>query len=673
MASLLVIAAYAIPVLLGLALYLRFRKHPDALEAMAVSWAVGWACICVIEIVGNQLLGLRLDGSFFAAVSAALIVPTGLLLVLSRQRLWSLVGKVKLPPELRSGRGLAYLTLFVSFIGLMFYKAIITPPDSTDALVYHMELPKLAFATGNFPATPGLGWLEITTAWSGLIETQQLWIYLGGGQANELLVRPIMPVYSALLLLLVFRDVLRSNGLVAAGLAAAILFSLNEFVSLTTVLWAEVPVAFYSYLAVRQYLEVPIGLRSKFAAGAFAGMAGLVKYDGLILLFAVSVGYGVAALRERNGEVTQSLARRAINGGRNFAIPVAVGLLVASPLLLRNTLTFGNPIYPFIWGGKNTEQIAYFTADSSWSDYVRFRIHETVVLLGSIVTATIVLGLLRLRSWTRNETLLLTVLVFYLAIYLYPPLGGSHIRYLAPILPIAAVLSGRNLSWWLSGSSLEARKRGSALILSLMGLAILLLVIVDVKPPYLIQYVGTFLALGAVILLGAAALKLKRGERFAQRIALVMAATILLPGVFAVAADRYPPREVTWDLALLPEDPAIFLNQRLGDDWRMWHWINLNTPLGATILTFEARLFYLDRGVIFGADHILLPTYSMLLGDAVAYVRGLGVTYVLDSPWSHNPDINRIFWTRSVLFQNLGNQTYFTVVHAENGVRLYSL
>lgn len=672
MASLLVIAAYAIPVLLGLALYLRFRQHPDALEAMAISWAVGWACICVIEIIGNQLLGLRLDGSFFGAVSAALIVPTGLLLALNRQRLWSLIGKAKWPLGLKSGIGLAYLALFVSFLGLVFYKAISTPPDSTDALVYHMKLPELAFATGSFPATPGLGWLEITTAWSGLLETQQLWIYLGGGQANEILVRPIMPVYSALLLLLVFRDVLRSHSLVAAGLAAAILFSLNEFVSLTTVLWAEIPVAFYSYLAVRQYLVVPIGLRSKLAAGAFAGMAGLVKYDGLILLFAVSVGYCVAALRERNGEVTP-LSRRAMNGGRNFAIVAAVGLLVASPLLLRNGLVFGNPIYPFIWGGKNTEQIAYFTADYSWNDYVRFRIQETVVLLGSIVTATIVLGLLRLRQWSRNEIFLLTVLVSYLPIYLYPPLGGSHIRYLAPVLPIAAVLSGWTLSWWLFESSLKARMRGSALILSLMGLVIMLLGIVDVKPPYLIQHVGTFLTLGAVILLGAVALKLKRGKRFDQRIALAIAVVILLPGAFAVAADRYPPREVAWDLALFPEDPAIFLNQRLGDDWRMWQWINLNTPSDATILTFEARLFYLDRGVIFGADHILLPTYSMLLVDAVAYVRGLGVTYVLDSPWSHTPDINRIFWTRSVLFQNLGNQTYFTIVHAENGVSLYSL
>jgi len=70
---------------------------------------------------------------------------------------------------------------------------------------------------------------------------------------------------------------------------------------------------------------------------------------------------------------------------------------------------------------------------------------------------------------------------------------------------------------------------------------------------------------------------------------------------------------------------------------------------------------------------MLLPTYSMLLADAVTYVRGLGVTYILDSPWSHEPEINRIFWTRSVIFQNLANQTYFTVVHAENEVKLYSL
>ena len=95
--------------------------------------------------------------------------------------------------------------------------------------------------------------------------------------------------------------------------------------------------------------------------------------------------------------------------------------------------------------------------------------------------------------------------------------------------------------------------------------------------------------------------------------------------------------------------------------------------MNASLLTFEARLFYLQRSVVFGSDHVLLPTYSMSLVDAVAFVRSLGIRDILDSPWSHIPDVNLIFWQRSVIFQNLDNRSFFQPIHAEGQVVLYSI
>jgi len=670
--SLLLPLAYTVPVLFGLGVYLWLRERPEPVEATAISWAIGWASICAIELTADHLVGVRLDAGFFLGVTLALAALPSIILIIRRERLVGMLKGLSLPSDLRSREGFAYLALITSFIAFVFYKAVITPPDSTDALVYHMELPKLAFETGQFPATPGVGWTEIVTAWSGLIETQQLWIYLGSSQVNEFLVRPIMPVYSALLLLIVFRDVRRSYGIPAAGLAATCLFSLNEFASLSTVLWAEVPVAFYSYLAVRPYLEAPIRSPSKIALGALAGMAALVKYDWLALLLALAVAYFALPFLETNSIARLRGTQRARRGARNFAVVVAAGLAVASPLLLRNALIFGNPVYPFLIGGTNTEQIGYYGADYSLNDYARFRIHESIILLGSIVGAAIVMGVLRWRSWSRYEKFVLAVLLLYMPLFLYAPLAGSHIRYLAPVLPLGAVLAGRNLSWWFTESELAQRRRGALVILALAGIVTGLLWVSDAKPAYLIQYVATFLILSFALLLASMALALRRMKRFAVPVTFIIAAALLVPGVLAVAADKYPPREVAWDFSILPPDPVVFLEQRLGNDWRMWQWINQNTPRDAILLTFEARLFYLDREVVFGADHILLPTYSMSLNDAVSYVRGLNVTYVLDSPWSHVPEVNRIFLNRSPLFQNLGDQTYFTVVHTEGEVRLYS-
>jgi len=341
--------------------------------------------------------------------------------------------------------------------------------------------------------------------------------------------------------------------------------------------------------------------------------------------------------------------------------------------LLRNLYFFGNPIYPFVWGGVNTAQVSYYFADSSPNDYVRFRLHELIILLASVLSFGFAVGFLRLRSWFRPEASLVVTSSLYLGMFLYGPLAGSHVRYLAPIIPTAAAFGGRQLWWWLRESALRHRTIGAALLISFAMGAVVLLGIVDEKPAYLIQYVETSLAIGAILLLLAIVKHGSQSKRVEKVTAAIVAVALLSPGVFAVAADRFPPREAASDLNLIPQDPKTFLAVQFGDDWRMWEWINANLPLDTVLLTFEARLFYLERTVVFGSDRVLLPTYSMSLGDAVMFVRNLGIRDILDSPWSHNPDVNRIFWQRSVIFQNLDNRSFFQPIHYEGQVVVYAI
>ena len=183
----------------------------------------------------------------------------------------------------------------------------------------------------------------------------------------------------------------------------------------------------------------------------------------------------------------------------------------------------------------------------------------------------------------------------------------------------------------------------------------------------------TFAVLGSILLLLAILIRGTRARRVEKVTAAIVAAALLSPGVFAVAADRFPPREAALDFNLIPQDPQAFLAAQFGDDWLAWQWINANLPMDTILLTFEARLFYLERNVVFGSDHVLLPTYSMSLVDAVAFVRNLGVRDILDSPWSHNPDVNRVFWQRSVIFQNLDNRSFFQPIHTEGSVIVYAI
>jgi len=671
-ASGFLVLAYLVPWAFGLACYLWLRRVPTRIEALAVSWAIGWASINVVSILTNEFSRIAANEGFFGIISAFLSAASGLLLYRHRRKVRALLRGPLIPAWFRGGLGATILTVFGAFLFLVFYQAAIIPPVSTDAIVYHMRIPLIAWQTGYIPMNPGLGWLELANTFPNLLETQQLWIYLGANEASEVFMRPIMPIYTSLLLLIVLSDTRRWFGLPSAALATAALFSLNEFSSLTNVIWAEIPVAFFSYLAVRT-IASERGIRSSAAAGAFAGMAALTKYNGLVLLAAVALASAMFALHLSSSMRSGRRISRLTASLTELGVVTLTGLLVASPLLLRNLYFFGNPIYPFIWGGVNTEQVSYYFVDYSFNDYLRFRIDETIILLASVISFGFALGLLRHRSWFQPEAALFLTSSLYLVMFLYSTFAGSHVRYLAPIIPAASAFCGRQLWWFIREADIRRKAIGAAVLVTLAASVVGLLLVVDVRPDYLLQYVGTFLVGGAVVL----ALAILRGSKTNKRIekvtAALVAVALISPGIFAVAAARFPPRETALDVNLVPQDPESFLAGQFGDDWRMWQWINANLPLDTVLLTFEARLFYLERTVIFGADHVLLPTYSMSLIEAVAFVRNLGIRDILDSPWSHNPDVNRIFWQRSVIFQNLDNRSFFQPIHFEGRTVLYAV
>jgi hypothetical protein len=666
--------AYLVPPAFGLSVYVAAFKNPKKVEAAAFSWAVGWTTVNLVSFVANQFLRVPLNSTFYWMVTLALILSAAGLTYRFRKRLHPLVSPPFLPRDLRKGVGAALLLLLLAFVVLFTYKAMSIPPASTDAVVYHMVLPGEVLESGRLPIRPGIGWLDMVTAFPNLLVTQQLWIYLAAGGFNEVLVRPIMPVYSSLLLLVVFADTRRWFGLFPAALAASGLYSLTEFSSLTIVLWAEVPVAFYSYLAVR-YAVATLREGSGLAtAGVMAGSAALVKYNGLALFAALTLALIMMRIRDRRSVSLRGPADVRAPSNGSLLIFLILGALIAAPLLTRNALTFANPVYPYFLGGVNTAQIAYYYEAYDALGLVRIRLFEAVVLLGSVVMAGVVIGHVRRRTWSQTEWLLLLLLLFYLAIYVFPYFRGSYIRYLAPVIPTMAVLGGRHIAWWLSEASSRERALGMAVLEGMLLLVLGITASLDERPAYLREFVAFFLA-SSLALLFLALLRGRRGSPLSGRMTVLMVSVILLaPAFLAVAAERYPPRETAWDVSLMPEDPDTYLESRFGDDWRMWKWINANLPPDALILTFEPRLLYLERDVLFGASYQLIATYrGMPLEEAVGLIRQLGVKYVLDSPWSHVPEVNRIFWERSVLFQNLDNTTYFRVLHTEGEVILYEV
>jgi hypothetical protein len=672
----LLAAAYATPVLFGLGVYLAFARKPRRVEAAAISWGIGWAAVNLVTFTANQLFGARLDGTFYA-VTAGTLTAGGLgLVAYRRDRLRSLLRWPFLPPELKSGFGFAALVLLSGFLLLVLYKAMIVWPAAADALIYHMELPKAAFQGATLPFHAGVDLIDLASTYPDLLVTQQLWIYLGTTTFDSVFVRPIMPAYAILLFVLMFFDVRRWFGLATALTSVAALASLQGFAATTMVMFDEVPLAFYGYLALRLAVDASQQHGSWVPAGLFAGAAGLVKYQGFAAFAALGLALLVDAWWARHRHANHTTSDRWDVSLKRLAGFSVAGLAVTAVFLARNTISLGNPFYPYFFGGVDTEATAYYSEIYTPQVITEIWGFEAVALLSTVVIGCLLLGLFRVRTWTRIERLLFLMSVFYLPPYLYYPLPSQHIRYLAPILPAIAAFAGRQLVWWSREARIPQRIAGAALFAGLAGLVVALAARWQFQSPYIAEYAmgsaRVFLILAALITALVLVAALVSG-RARTAVTLGISLVLFTPGVFAVAAEQWEPRQNVWQVDLLPHSEDAYLSERLGSDWSMWKWINENLPANSTLLSFEPRLFYIDVRVLFAASHELTPTLNMTLDEAVAFLHTLGVQYVLNSLLASGPLVNQIFWRRSVLYQNLGNQSVFRPFHVEGDTVLYQL
>ncbi len=674
----LAVVAYGVPALFGLGVYLQFWTQPRRLEAAAVAWALGWAAVNLVSFLANQYLTVPLDERFYVGLGAPLAAVGGFLVARNRGRLAPLLKRPFLPQDLKQGPGLALLGLFGGFCVFVLYESLIIFPVHADELIYHMELPKIAWETGFLPLRPGLDLFGMATAYPDLLVTQQLWVYLGAGAFDPCLVRVVPAIYTALLIMLVLFDARRWFGLATAGLAAAVLLSLYSFTSLTILLMDEVPVAFYSYLALRFAFDALRSGGPWHAAGLFAGLSALVKYDGLLALLALGIAL-LLVYRWKPHPADHATAKPTwVSGLRRMAAYFAFAVPATLPLLLRNGLDLGNPIYPYFFGGVDSQLspilLAQFAAPAViveiWSS-------EFVSVVGTVAVAGIVLGLLRHREWTAPEGLVLLMIVLYLPPYLVYPLIGSQIRYLAPILPGIALFAGRQLDWLVSESARRPRFAGIALLLSLAGLT----AAIATWAPFYSNYerqiawvVAATFAISAVLVSVFVIARLLRGGSHLRRVATYGVVLVLLvPGVVAVADEQWEPNPFGGGPVLLPQSQGAYLSERIGPDWAMWQWMNANLPANASVLSFEPRTFYLDAHIVSALSPAMMPMYNMTLSASLGFAWSYGIRYVLDSPFGDSIFFNNFYVGISPIFQNLGNRSAFTPMHQEGGTVLYLL
>ncbi len=214
---------------------------------------------------------------------------------------------------------------------LLFYAAF--PPTFYDALLYHLGVPGYYLQSGGFASWP-------ENLFSALPQNAEMLnlLLLSGGSIHG---PKLLSLAASLALLLYLADWARAAGLRHAWLPALIFFSIPEVVFLAVTEKNDILLMLFLLPGIRSLVALkddPGNWKAGVAGGMFLGLAGGVKWQGLLVGAAFVCAY--------------FLASRAPLGKR-FRHVVLIGfivILLIAPWLLKNQATFGNPLHPYLSG-----------------------------------------------------------------------------------------------------------------------------------------------------------------------------------------------------------------------------------------------------------------------------------------------------------------------------------
>lgn len=362
-------------------------------------------------------------------------------------------------------QGIAFVAVLFAFVGAL------APERESDALWFHLDLPRLSLAQGHLVDLPH-EYVSLYPLNSELVFGAGLAV--GGSGAAKLL----NFAFFSLTALAVYQLARRVVPGTSAWLAVAI------FVTVPTVLWEattaynDLALAFHislAVLALARYVE----RRSSpwFAMAALNLGIGLGTKHVALLVLAALVAVFIVWLRVSGEKLWGALGTGALLG--------AIALLLASPWYVRSWAASGNPVFPELYSvfGAPADRwsavsdrgldafLAHFGRDRTPWNLLTLPWDMTVHAArygGTLGVLFLILlpGLAR-RGRPRGTGWLLAFAVLFLALWA-SPLSSFQLRHVVPIVPILAVLAAVALSGW------GRRARQGVPAVAVSGVAVLL-------------------------------------------------------------------------------------------------------------------------------------------------------------------------------------------------------
>jgi hypothetical protein len=419
---------------LGRRILIRLGIDSSLSDEEVVAFGITLGCLAL----GYAVWMICLAGLFLWPVLLALVV---LLVVWLHQDLaWIGRGLVPTWSAFRHIRPEIAATYVV--IGLLLAQALLralAPPTDFDAQMYHIAAPAAYLARGGY-----IAWLPNVPQTAFPFTSEMLFgllIALGDDTAPALFSFGIVLATCVTLAAFARRFFCRP---LAATLAIAIFLSTTYFIELMgrasqDPLWvlAELQ-GLYAVCAWircrdRKWLIV---------AGMTLGTSLASKYLGVVGLLLSGIGLAAVGLRAPRSQLRGSI------GAAVWVTTIA--LLIASPWYAKNWLQFGNPVFPYFFGGNTVSlgvdpslvQLTYGVG-RDWQDFLQLPlnmyIRANAFSEDPASFPTVLAWLLPLYAIVKRRPLIDWLLAWGLARFVLWSLMAQNLRYLAPVSPVIAL------------------------------------------------------------------------------------------------------------------------------------------------------------------------------------------------------------------------------------------
>jgi len=419
-------------------------------------------------------IGLAITGyAVFLLGVAGSLVASGIGLLLVSLSLISVAGwlrPIRTAPAAPSRRSVWEFTalLILGILLLAGFLLTLTPEIGKDALIYHFAVPKLYLLHHGFYFIPG-------NAFAGYPLLGEMHYLLALFLQNDILAKAM-------------NYALLCGTLLGIGLFARHVLQNQQFPKLSMLIFVSIPsvfavshaayndlfVTFFTLAAIYSFFRWSDHRLTAWLilCGLFSGSAAACKYTALLSTPLGCLGILYLAYRSGNG------AKETL---RHLAFYVAAALIAGSPFYLKNWIVMGNPFYPFFYGifggrgwdgdqarlydlfirslGMGRNLLDYLLLPWNLSLRAKMDSPEFDGILGPIFLLTLPF-LAALRRW---ETPLRMILTYALLTFFFWASSAQQIRYLIPLFPLLALVTGAILTRY------QSRKKIFGLLLCIVA------------------------------------------------------------------------------------------------------------------------------------------------------------------------------------------------------------